>query len=185
MSRLVLDNDGQDFLCMDCGATVPRSRNNPYPSHVCRLERSEPPKDHSRAASPPCLSPSRDGVVVSDDVKPYRQDLPTEEELRDAVVAFGIAACESVRSEDGGRLYGEGFRHVTAKIDRLLATVHAARADTERAEWLLARLWYGGVDVEPEQGAHRFLKLTDDEGRLRRDWRDLIDGMRRRDDPAG
>lgn len=38
-SRLALDNDGQDFICLTCGVTIPRTRDNPYPTHTCPAPR--------------------------------------------------------------------------------------------------------------------------------------------------
>ncbi len=35
MSDLRLHNDGQEFICMDCGEVVHRTRDNPYPEHRC------------------------------------------------------------------------------------------------------------------------------------------------------
>lgn len=45
VSRLRLHNDGQDFICMDCGKVIPRSRDNPYPSHTCPPSASEATPD--------------------------------------------------------------------------------------------------------------------------------------------
>lgn len=31
-------NDGQDFICMDCGTVIHRTRSNPYPEHKCKTD---------------------------------------------------------------------------------------------------------------------------------------------------
>lgn len=33
---LMWDDDGNAFLCMVCGESVPRTRDNPYPGHKCK-----------------------------------------------------------------------------------------------------------------------------------------------------
>lgn len=33
-----LHNDGQDFICMDCGTVMRRTRTNPFPEHKCKAD---------------------------------------------------------------------------------------------------------------------------------------------------
>lgn len=36
-----MHNDGQDFICMDCGTVIPRTRSNPYPGHKCKTSKEK------------------------------------------------------------------------------------------------------------------------------------------------
>lgn len=36
-----MHNDGQDFICMDCGTVIPRTRSNPYPEHKCKTDKEK------------------------------------------------------------------------------------------------------------------------------------------------
>lgn len=34
-------NDGQDFICMDCGTVIHRTRSNPFPEHKCKADKEK------------------------------------------------------------------------------------------------------------------------------------------------